>query len=146
MPLLPLDHLLAHVDSKYRLVIIAAKRAKQLMRGGEPLIAAKSYKPTYLALEEVGAGTLNYEAEPAEGALAKELTPAEAKPTWFRRLSAAETLAEGVMIDEEEEETGDTELEETPQELLVESSEIEVGPETTELDALHTQEAAEDEA
>lgn len=146
MPLLPLEHLLAHVDSKYRLVIIAAKRAKQLMRGAEPLIAPKSYKPTYLALEEIGAGTLNYEAEPAEGALAKELTPTDAKPTWFRRLSAGETLAEGVMIDEEEEETEDADLEETPQELLVETSEIEVGPEMTDPDALHTQEATEDEA
>ena len=146
MPLLPLEHLLAHVDSKYRLVIIAAKRAKQLMRGAGPLITPKSHKPTYLALEEVGAGTVNYEAEPAEGALAKELTPTDAKPTWFRRLWAGETLAEGVMIDEEEEETEDADLEETPQELLVESSEIGVGPEVTDLDALHPQDAAEDEA
>ena len=146
MPLLPLEHLLAHVDSKYRLVIIAAKRAKQLMRGAETLIAPKSHKPTYLALEEVGAGTVNYETEPAEGALAKELIPTDAKPTWFRRLSAGETLAEGVMIDEEEEEMEDADLEETPQELLVESSEIEVGPEVADLDALHPQDAAEDEA
>jgi len=145
MPLLPLEHFLAHVDSKYRLVIIAAKRAKQLMRGAEPLIAPKSFKPTYIALEEIGAETVNYEAEPAEGALAIELASAEVKPTWFRSLSAGETLAEGVMIDEEEE-TEETDLEETPHELLVEPSEIEVGPEMTGLDAVTVQEAVEDEA
>lgn len=144
MPLLPLEYLLTHVDSKYRLVVIAAKRAKQLMRGAEPLIASKSFKPTYIALEEVNAATLTYEAEPAEGALAQELVTAEGKPTWFRSLSAGETLAEGVMIEEEEAEEAD--LEETPQELLVESSEVEGEPEVADLDVLEAPGAAEDEA
>jgi len=144
MPLLPLEYLLTHVDSKYRLVVIAAKRAKQLMRGAEPLIASKSFKPTYIALEEVNAATLTYEAEPAEGALAQELVTAEGKPTWFRSISAGETLAEGVMIEEEEAEEAD--LEETPQELLVESSEVEGEPEVADLDVLEAPGAAEDEA
>ena len=146
MPLQNIEDLLAHVDSKYRLVIIAAKRAKQLMRGGEPLIGPKSYKPTYVALEEVGAGTLNYEAEPAAGALGQELIATEAKPAWFRRLSAGETLPEGVLIDQEEDDTEEADHEETPQELLAESSEVEVGPEMTDLDALQAPEATEDEA
>lgn len=146
MPLLPLEYLLTHVDSKYRLVIIAAKRAKQLMRGAEPLIASKSFKPTYIALEEVNAATLTYEAEPAEGALAQELVTVEGKPTWFRSLSAGETLAEGVMIEEEEEEAEEANLEDTPQELLVESSEIEGEPEVADLDVLEAPGAAEDEA
>ena len=143
MPLSPLEHLLTYVDSKYRLVIIAAKRTKQLMRGAEPLIAPKSFKSTYIALEEVGAGKLIFEAE---GALAEELVTPELKPTWFRSLSAEDTFAEGVMTEEEEEEMGETDLEESPQELLTEPSEVQDEPEMTGLDALEAPVAAEDEA
>jgi DNA-directed RNA polymerase subunit omega len=145
MPLSPLEHLLTYVDSKYRLVIIAAKRTKQLMRGSEPLIAPKSSKPTYTALEEVGAGKLTYEAEAAQGALAQELVTPEVKPTWFRSLSAEETLAEGVAVEEEEEETEEAEQEEAPEELLAEPSGGEDEPETTDLDALEGAGSAEDE-
>jgi len=143
MPLLPLEHLLTYVDSKYRLVIIAAKRTKQLMRGAEPLIAPRSSKPTYIALEEVGAGKLIFEAE---GALTQELVTPDVKPTWFRSLSAEDTFAEGVMVEEEEEEMGETDLEESPQELLTEPSEAQDEPEMTGLDALEAPVAAEEEA
>jgi len=144
MPLLPLEQLLAHVDSKYRLVIIAAKRAKQLMRGGGSLIISKSFKPTYTALEEIAAGKVSYVAEPAEGALAQELVAPEATPPWIRSLSAGETLAEGVTIEDEEKEEAD--IEEAPPELLAESGEEAAEPETTDLDALEAPESAEDEA
>jgi DNA-directed RNA polymerase subunit omega len=143
MPLLPLEQLLVHVDSKYRLVIIAAKRAKQLMRGGEPLIAPKSTKPTYIALEEMGAGKLTYEAELAHGALPQEVLPPEGIPTWIRSLSAEETLGEGVTVEEEGEEKEELDIEEVPPELLAEASEE---PGMTGLDALEAPEAAEDEA
>ena len=142
MPLLPLEQLLVHVDSKYRLVIIAAKRAKQLMRGAESLIAAKSHKPTYTSLEEVAAGKLTYEAEPVEGMAAKKLVVPETTPTWFRSLSAGETLAEGVMLEEEEEEI---EREEAPSDLLAASGDEAVEPEMTNLEALEGPEVAEDE-
>ena len=142
MPLSPLEHLLTYVDSKYRLVIIAAKRTKQLMRGAEPLIAPRSSKPTYIALEEVGAGKLNFEAQ---GALAEELVTPELKPTWFRSLSAEDTFAEGVIVEEEEEEMEETDLEESPQELLTEPNEVHDEPEMTGLDALEPPVAAEDE-
>jgi len=143
MPLLLLEHLLMYVDSKYRLVIIAAKRTKQLMHGAEPLITPKSFKSTYIALEEVGAGKLNFEAE---GALAEELVTPEVKPTWFRSLSTEDTLAEGVLVEEEDDEIGETDLEESPQELLTEPSEVQDEPEMTGLDALEPPVAAEDEA
>jgi len=143
MPLSPLEHLLTYVDSKYRLVIIAAKRTKQLMRGAEPLIAPRSSKPTYIALEEVGAGKLHFEAE---GAPAEELVTPEVKPTWFRSLSAEDTFAEGVMVEEEEEEMEETDLDESPQELLTEPSEVQDEPEMTGLDALEAPVAPEEEA
>jgi DNA-directed RNA polymerase subunit omega len=43
------------IDSKYRLIILAAKRSKQLQRGARPRIDIDptKHKPTRIALEEV---------------------------------------------------------------------------------------------
>ena len=42
-----------NVDSKFRLVLVAANRAEQLMRGARPKVEAGKRKPTRVALEEV---------------------------------------------------------------------------------------------
>ena len=41
------------IESRSRLVIIAAQRARQVMQGARPLIPTKHTKPTTVALEEV---------------------------------------------------------------------------------------------
>jgi DNA-directed RNA polymerase subunit omega len=102
MSQVPFEDLLEHVDSKYRLVVVAAKRAKQLNRGAAPLIQPHSVKPTYQALEEIASGKLGYEAEPLTGETARELVEAEAKPTWFRSLSAEEVVPEEAVVEAEE--------------------------------------------
>jgi DNA-directed RNA polymerase subunit omega len=102
MSQVPFEDLLEHVDSKYRLVIVAAKRAKQLNRGAAPLIQPRSAKPTYQALEEIASGKLGYEAEPLTGETSRELVGAEAKPTWFRSLSAEEVVPEEAVVEAEE--------------------------------------------
>jgi len=50
------------IDSKYRLIILAAKRSKQLQRGARPRIDidATKHKPTRIALEEVIRGTVPF--------------------------------------------------------------------------------------
>jgi len=50
------------IDSKYRLIIVAAKRSKQLQRGARPRIDIDptKHKPTRIALEEVVQGTINF--------------------------------------------------------------------------------------
>ena len=50
------------IDSKYRLIILAAKRSKQLQRGARPRIEidAAKHKPTRIALEEVIQGTIPF--------------------------------------------------------------------------------------
>ena len=50
------------IDSKYRLIILAAKRSKQLQRGARPRIDidATKHKPTRIALEEVLRGKINF--------------------------------------------------------------------------------------
>ena len=50
------------IDSKYRLIILAAKRSKQLQRGARPRIDIDptKHKPTRIALEEVVRGTVPF--------------------------------------------------------------------------------------
>jgi DNA-directed RNA polymerase subunit omega len=50
------------VDSKYRLIILAAKRSKQLQRGATPRIDIdpQKHKPTRIALEEVIRGRVHF--------------------------------------------------------------------------------------
>ncbi len=50
------------IDSKYRLIILAAKRSKQLQRGARPRIEIDQakHKPTRIALEEIIQGTVRF--------------------------------------------------------------------------------------
>ena len=56
------------VDSKYRLIILAAKRSKQLQRGARPRIEIDpvKHKPTRIALEEVMRGKVNFKIQERE--------------------------------------------------------------------------------
>jgi DNA-directed RNA polymerase subunit omega len=53
-----------NVDSKYRYVILAAKRAKQLLRGAKPKIKVKSRNLIRIAQMEVKSGLIDYEIIP----------------------------------------------------------------------------------
>jgi DNA-directed RNA polymerase subunit omega len=97
----PIEDIMEHIDSKYRLVIVGAKRAKQLNRGAAPLVQVRNVKPTYQALEEVATGKLSYEVESPTGEPAHELEPG-GKPTWYRSLSAEEVVPEEVVAEAEE--------------------------------------------
>jgi DNA-directed RNA polymerase omega subunit len=57
------DHDSQEIDSKYRLIILAAKRSKQLQRGARPRIDidAQKHKPTRIALEEVIRGRVHFD-------------------------------------------------------------------------------------
>ena len=50
------------IDSKYRLIILAAQRSKQLQRGARPRIEIDptKHKPTRIALEEVVQGAVPF--------------------------------------------------------------------------------------
>jgi DNA-directed RNA polymerase subunit omega len=48
------------IESRSRLVIIAAQRARQFMQGARSSIATKFTKPTTMALEEVLKGKTNF--------------------------------------------------------------------------------------
>ena len=57
------------VDSKYRLIILAAKRSKQLQRGAQPRIEIdpQKHKPTRIALEEVMRGRVHFHIRQKDG-------------------------------------------------------------------------------
>ncbi|MZP29043.1 DNA-directed RNA polymerase subunit omega [Heliobacterium undosum] len=56
-----LDKLMEKVDSKYTLVVLAAKRARALVEKQDPLVgAAKSAKPVSVALHEIVDGKVSY--------------------------------------------------------------------------------------
>lgn len=55
-----INKLLEVVDSRYTLVVLAAKRARQLLDGEMPKIEVGSTKDVTIALEEISKGDILY--------------------------------------------------------------------------------------
>ncbi len=49
---------LDHVDNRFELVLLASKRARQLVSGKEPTLEWENDKPTVLALREISEGKI----------------------------------------------------------------------------------------
>jgi DNA-directed RNA polymerase omega subunit len=63
-----------NVESKFRLVHIASRRAEQLVQGARPKIESKHAKVTRVALEEVESDLIRWQLATAEPVI--EETPA----------------------------------------------------------------------
>ena len=59
MARLTVEDCLDHVDNRFELVLVAAKRARQLSMGAEPLVEVENDKPTVLALREIAENKIN---------------------------------------------------------------------------------------
>ncbi|HGG59944.1 MAG TPA: DNA-directed RNA polymerase subunit omega [Gammaproteobacteria bacterium] len=46
------------IDNRFDLVLIAAKRARQIYNGSEPTVEEENDKPTVIALREIAAGNI----------------------------------------------------------------------------------------
>jgi DNA-directed RNA polymerase subunit omega len=55
----PLEQALEKIPSRYLLVVLAAKRSRQLNRGSQPQVESKRRKWTSVAMEEVIAGKVH---------------------------------------------------------------------------------------
>lgn len=57
------QHITPAIDSKYRLILVAAQRSKQLQRGARPRVQfdASKHKPTRVAIEEVKQQFVDFE-------------------------------------------------------------------------------------
>ena len=93
------------VESRYSLVVLAAKRAKQLRDGAPKLIETASTNPITVALEEIAAGKVKYRLLGDDELLAIET----------RRRAAIESFEEQVSA---EKEAAAAELAPSVQELL----------------------------
>jgi len=50
---------LEHVDNRFDLVLLASKRARQLVNGVDPLLPWENDKPTVMALREIAEGLVD---------------------------------------------------------------------------------------
>jgi len=71
---------IGQIDSKFRYIIVAAKRTRQLQGGSTPLVQGLSKKFTRIAQEEVAAGMVNFEIVGGEPQDEDEPLPIEAGP------------------------------------------------------------------
>jgi len=113
-------------DSKFRFVIVAAQRAKQLLKGERPRIKFKYKNPIRIAQEEVRTGAVQYEILPyqPEETGEEEVILTEALP-----LEAVETETEVPVEEHEhdlvepEEEIGEEDLERLNEDFELEEDE-----------------------
>lgn len=56
-----IDELLTKADSKYSLVCAAAKRARELVDGADPMNTGDARKPVTMALQEIAEDKISYE-------------------------------------------------------------------------------------
>lgn len=56
MARLTVEDCLDNVDNRFQLVLVAAKRARQISMGGEAMVSIDNDKPTVLALREISEG------------------------------------------------------------------------------------------
>jgi DNA-directed RNA polymerase subunit omega len=56
MARITVEDCLEHVDNRFQLVLIAAKRARELEMGAQPKVPLENDKPTVVALREIGTG------------------------------------------------------------------------------------------
>ena len=54
-------------DSKYTMVMVVAKRARQLVDGAKPMVETKSNKPVTIALEELLEDKIEYSSVDSKG-------------------------------------------------------------------------------
>ncbi len=63
---------LEQIGNRYLLVVLAAKRSRQLNRGAAPMVESKRKKCTGVALEEIAAGKISYRLKDESGAEGRE--------------------------------------------------------------------------
>ncbi len=77
MARITVEDCLDHVDNLFDLIIVAAKRARRIANGAEPLIDRENDKPTVITLREIAAGLITQEIlddidQPEEDLLSSE--------------------------------------------------------------------------
>ena len=61
MARITVEDCLNNIDNQFDLVMVAAKRARRIANGADPLVEMENDKPTVIALREIAAGLINAE-------------------------------------------------------------------------------------
>ncbi|ACL74255.1 DNA-directed RNA polymerase subunit omega [Thioalkalivibrio sulfidiphilus] len=61
MARITVEDCLTNMDNRFQLVLVAAKRARQLSMGHQPRVAEENDKPTVIALREIADGHVGRE-------------------------------------------------------------------------------------
>ena len=92
MARITVEDCLENVENRFQLVLVAARRARQLSRGAQPLVPWENDKPTVVALREIAEGKVGpailnepetpapVEGEPGQAVSAELATREEPKP------------------------------------------------------------------
>ncbi len=77
MARITVEDCLKNIDNQFDLVLVAAKRARRLANGQDPLVEIENDKPTVIALREIAEGLINAEileqmSQPEEDILSSE--------------------------------------------------------------------------
>lgn len=59
MARLTVEDCLSHIENRFDLVLVAARRARKLSFGAQPMVAVNNDKPTVIALREIAEGLVN---------------------------------------------------------------------------------------
>ena len=62
MARITVEDCLEHVENRFDLVLLAARRARQISQGADPLVAPENDKPTVIALREIAENLINAES------------------------------------------------------------------------------------
>ncbi len=95
------DELEKRVDSRFTLVILAARRAKQLREGAPKLLDTPSTNPLTIALEEIAAGKVTFDVPSHDEVLCTSVPTLDGFPELeAAETEAAEITAEPAPVDE----------------------------------------------
>ena len=62
MARITVEDCLEHIENRFDLVLLAARRARQIARGADPLVPPENDKPTVLALREIAENLVTSES------------------------------------------------------------------------------------
>ncbi len=132
------------IDSKFKFVIVASKRAKELLRGAKPRIKSKSKSLIRIAQQEVKKGLVDYEI--VQKKKEEEYRPEDEDFIGEEILKGAEASQE---VEESEEEGKEAESEESAdeevEEVEEEEEEVEEEEEEEKTEKREEEEEIEDE-
>ena len=107
---------LENVDNRFELVLVATKRARQLILGAEPLVEPDNDKPTVIALREIAEGLIGPSILDEEVTLPGLKFDEDGEMIEMDDAAVEEAIRQAMLESSDDDETGtDPEVEEKPE-------------------------------